>query len=92
VRTRTLHGAVIPGHGHGDEAHHDGARLRCGQLVSASLCDKIRVGASGRAAMEPFSGGEVVELATRGASSSCVPFLAMATCDCGGCWQWRWAG
>ena len=59
VHTRPLHGAVVPGHGHGDEAHHDGARLRCEQIVSATLYNRIRIRASGRAATEPSQAEEL---------------------------------
>ena len=59
VHTRPLHCAVVPSHGHGDEAHHDGARLRCEQIVSATLYNRIRIRASGRAATEPSQAEEL---------------------------------
>ncbi len=37
MRARPLHCAVVASHGHRDEAHHDGTRLRCGCLVSTVL-------------------------------------------------------
>jgi hypothetical protein len=35
MRTRSLHSSVVAGHGHGNEAHHDGTRLCCSAIVSA---------------------------------------------------------
>lgn len=34
MRARPLHCAVVAGHGHGDEAHHNGTGLCCWHLVS----------------------------------------------------------
>lgn len=78
VHTRPLHCAVVPSHGHGDEAHHDGARLRCEQSVSAPLYNRIRICASGRAATEPSRAEELRDRRLEGARAAA--YLS---------WPWR---
>jgi hypothetical protein len=44
VDTRSHQSSVVARHGHRDEAHHDGARLRCERTPSVKLLGAIRVG------------------------------------------------
>jgi hypothetical protein len=44
VDTRSHQSSVVARHRHRDEAHHDGARLRCERTQSAKLLGAVRVG------------------------------------------------
>jgi len=41
MRSRPLHRAVVARHGHRDEAHHDGTRLRCCVVVSVGASEPL---------------------------------------------------
>lgn len=82
MRAGPLHCAVVTSHGHRDEAHHNGTGFRCACLISIVLVSRKarRRSCVGRNLLFPRMHGYFLFLRIQ--KGDCLPFLAIATCDC----------